>query len=110
MKESQADPYRVFQVAGRTFAVFLEYDEQLRESYPAYPNFKERPEYSREGRPFATAEQECCLHCKPRMPGAPHPDDCGGCSWFYREQTPHDPIGICLCDKQRRKDYEEEKE
>lgn len=110
MKKNQEGPYRVFRVGGRTFDVFLEYDEQLKESYPAYPDFKKKPEYAGEGRPFATAEQESCAHCKPRVPGASLPDDCGGCFWFYRENKPYDPIGVCLCDKLRREDNEEEKE
>jgi hypothetical protein len=55
----------VYRAGGREFPVYLEYDEQLDESYPAYPDFEERPEYTGEGRPFATAEQESCPHCKP---------------------------------------------
>jgi hypothetical protein len=94
--------YKVFRAGGRNFPVYLEHDERLGESYPAYPDFQERPEYTEEGRPFATAEQESCPHCKPNVPGQPPPGDCGGCGWFYREQTPYDPIGICMCDAQRR--------
>lgn len=94
--------YKVYRVGGREFPVYLEYDEQLGESYPAYPDFEEHPEYTDEGRPFATAEQESCLHCKPSASGKPPPGDCGGCGWFYREQTPYDPIGICMCEALRR--------
>lgn len=101
-------PYRVFRAGGRRFPVYLEYDEQLQESYPAYPNFADRPEYTDEGRPFATAEQESCPHCKPRGHGSPLPGDCGGCAWFYRDKSPYDPIGICRCDQRRKPKTEEE--
>ena len=94
--------YKVFRAGGHTFPVYFEYDERLGESYPAYPDFQERPEYTEEGRPFATAEQESCPHCKPNVPGQSPPCDCGGCGWFYRGQTPYDPIGICMCDARRR--------
>ncbi|CFX15017.1 Uncharacterized [Syntrophomonas zehnderi OL-4] len=103
MGGEKQQPYKVYRVGGRSFPVYLEYDEQFDESYPAYPDFEERPEYTGEGRPFATAEQESCPHCKPGVPEEPPPSDCGGCGWFYREQTPYDPIGVCMCDAMRRK-------
>ncbi len=102
MDLEQKEPYKVYQAGGRKFPVYLEYDEHLDQSYPAYPDFEEHPEYSDEGRPFATAEQESCTHCKPNAPDRPLPGDCGGCGWFYREQTHYDPIGVCMCDARRR--------
>ena len=112
MRPKQKELYKVYRAGGREFPVYLEYDEQLDESYPAYPDFEERPEYTDEGRPFATAEQESCSHCKPEAPGKPTPGDCGGCGWFYRERTPCDPIGVCMCDARRRepKSGEEQRE
>ncbi len=103
MRFDEKQPYRVCRAGGRQFPVYLEYDEQLNESYPAYPDFDAHPEYTDYGRPFATAEQESCPHCKPRAPGEPQPCDCGGCGWFYREQTTYDLIGICMCDLRRKK-------
>lgn len=94
--------YQVFRAGGRSFPVYLEYDEQLKESYPAYPDFEKHPEYTADGRPFATAEQESCPHRKPSSEGKPRPGDCGGCGWFYREETPYDPIGVCMCPALRR--------
>jgi hypothetical protein len=103
MSSEQRRPYKVHRAGGREFPVFLEYDEQLDESYPVYPDFQEYPEYTGEGRLFATAEQDSCPHCKPRVPGEQPPSDCGGCGWFHREQTPYDPIGVCMCDARRRR-------
>lgn len=94
----QKQPYKLCHVGGRTFTIYLEYDEQLKESYPAYPDFTEYPEYTDEGRPFSTAEQESCAYCKSKTAGEPKPSDCGGCGWFQREQTPYDLIGVCMCD------------
>jgi len=99
--------YQVFRAGGRSFPVYLEYDEQLKDSYPAYPDFEKNPEYTGEGRPFATAEQESCPHRKPNAGGKPPPGDCGGCGWFYREETPYDPIGVCMCPALRRKNESE---
>ncbi len=110
MSHEQKEPYKVYRAGGREFAVYLEYDEQLGESYPAYPDFEEHPEYTGEGRPFATAEQESCHYRKPGVPGGPTPGDCGGCGWFYRELTPCDPIGVCMCDARRRKPESVEKQ
>ncbi len=110
MNSGQNRPYKVCRAGGRSFPIFLEHDGQTGESYPAYPNFEERPEYTKEGRPFATAEQENCPHCKPKVPGEPLPGDCGGCGWFYREQTPYDLIGVCMCGARRRENKESKAE
>lgn len=98
--------YKTYRVGGRSFPVYLEYDQQMQESYPVYPDFEKQPEYTVGGRPFKTAEQESCPHGKPNASGKPTPGDCGGCGWFYREETPYDPIGICMCDAQRRENEE----
>jgi len=110
LADEQKRPYKVFRVGGHSFPVYFEYDEQLKESYPAYPDFEERPEYTNEGWPFATAEQESCTHCKPNDSKKPVPGDCGGCGWFYRELTPYDPIGICMCEARRHKNETAEEE
>jgi hypothetical protein len=102
MPIEQKRPFKIYRAGGRSFPVYLEYDEQLQESYPAYPDFEGQPEYTDEGRPFATAEQESCPFRKPNALGKPPPGDCGGCGWFYREQLPYDPIGVCMCEERRR--------
>ncbi|MEN6639565.1 MAG: hypothetical protein ABFC95_10240 [Smithella sp.] len=107
MSPSQKQLYKVFRAGGREFSVYLEYDEQTAENYPAYPDFEENPEYTADGRPFATAGQESCPDCKPNTPGKPLPGDCGGCGWFYREQTSYDLIGICMCKARQRKNKTE---
>lgn len=110
MRPEQKQPYRVLRAGGRFFPIYREYDEALGESFSAYPDFQEQPEYTEEGRPFATAEQESCAYSKPGAEGRPLPGDCGGCGWFLREETPYDPIGICMCDALRRKNTTKTKE
>ncbi len=101
MKPEPKQLYKVFRVGGRSFPVYLEYDEQFDETYPAYPDFGKQPEYTEDGRPFATAVQESCPHARPNASGEGLPGDCGGCGWFYREQTPYDLIGVCCCEARR---------
>jgi hypothetical protein len=100
----QKQPYKICRAGGRSFPIYREYDEQLQESYPVYPDFEEHPAYTDDGKPFKTAEQESCPCRKPSVPGKLPPGDCGGCGWFYREKTPYDPIGTCMCGALRRKD------
>jgi len=95
-------PFVMHHVGGREFSVYREYDEERKESYAVYPDFEETPAYTDEGRPFATAVQECCPHAVSKKPGAALSGDCGGCDWFRREETPHDIIGICMCDTLRK--------
>lgn len=49
MHLEQKQPYKVYLAGDRRFPVCLEYDEQADESYPAYPDFEERPEYTGKG-------------------------------------------------------------
>ncbi len=69
MEPEQQHPYKVFRAGGKIFPVYLVYDERLNKSFPDYPDFEECPEYTDEGRPFATAKQDSCLHVKPKAAG-----------------------------------------
>ena len=62
---------------------------------------KKNPVYTDDGRPFVTAEQESCVHGKPKEKGKGPPVDCGSCGWLHREQTAYDLIGVCMCDARR---------
>ena len=100
MKRKNERPEKISRVGGREFHVYRQYDEQLQAEYLTYPDFKEYPEYTDEGRPFSTAVDEGCPYYKPPVLGEPGSDDCGGCGWFHRE-APYDIIGICMCDANR---------
>jgi hypothetical protein len=101
MKREEKHLHKIYRVGEWSFPVYLEYDEQLGESFLAYPDFEECPEYTGEGRPFVTPVQESCPYAKAKAPEEETPSDCSGCGWFYREHTPYDPIGICMCDVRR---------
>lgn len=94
-------PYKIYSAGGYRFPVYLEYDLKTGESYPNYPDFEVSPQYTHKGRPFATAEQDACSYAKPKIFGKAQPADCGDCGYFYREHTPYDIIGICMCENRR---------
>lgn len=102
MKEKEKHLHKVYQVEDHSFPVYREYDSQMDESYPVFPDFEKCPEYTAEGRPFATAVQDSCPYAKARVPGEETPGDCSDCKWFFREHTPYDPIGICMNERFKR--------
>lgn len=90
------------------FEIYREYDALLGHEVGIYPDFKEHPEYTEEGRPFATSADEACPCGVPKNPeSAKHGDystygDCGGCVFFHRDGLPWDIIGVCMCEARRR--------
>ncbi|MDD4503425.1 MAG: hypothetical protein PHS15_01195 [Clostridiaceae bacterium] len=103
MNQEEKHLHKIYQVGGHSFPIYREYYEQMGEGYPAYPDFEASPQYTEEGRPFATAEQGSCPHCRPKAVDGEQPSDCSSCNWFFREHTPYDPIGICMCDAVKQK-------
>jgi len=95
-------PLETIRVEGREFSIFQEYDEGLEELYVVYPDFESNPECTDEGWPFATAGQESCAHCMAKTSDEPLPEDCGGCGWFFRAESPYDIIGVCKCEELKR--------
>lgn len=109
MLPERKKPYRVFRAGGRMFEIFCEYDGETGESCPIFPDFEQSPEYTADERPFTTADRDDCPHCKSKTPDKPPPGDCGGCAYFFREETPYDPIGVCMCETLRRNNTDENK-
>ena len=105
-------PWKICRAGGREFEIYRKYDDFVGYEIGIYPDFRKHPEYTAEGRPFATAADDACLHGKPRAPEDDAADgsrdryssygDCGGCAYFYREETPWDIIGVCMCEALRR--------
>ena len=108
MAPEQKRPWKICRVGGRSFEIYREYDELVGYDVGIYPDFRENPEYTDEGRPFATATDEACPHGRPGKPEEAEPGayceygDCGGCAFFRRDETPWDIIGVCMCDARRR--------
>ena len=105
--EKKTEPDAVFNVGGREFRLYKYYDAAAQQEMLNYPDFDESPEYTDEGRPFRLAVLESCKYGKDGSdPDGEGPGDCGGCGFFQREQTPYDPIGVCMCDELRMKNEE----
>ena len=103
VKLQERSLYRVFRAGGREFRIYHEYIPQMGKSYPAYPDFVERPEYTADGRPFALHVQEGCPLGRCREGGGPEPENCGLCRYFCREAADI-PIGVCSHEGMRRRD------
>jgi len=108
MREKQPD--MICRAGGREFRLFREYDELTENEVLIYPDFKETPEYTDEGRAFRTAGDGGCACGEPQNPGDREDGgydaygECGGCTFFHREETPWDVIGVCMCESLRRHD------
>lgn len=100
MSEAKKEPDKIIRAGGKEFRLYREYDAQAGVYTLIYPEFAESPEYTAAGHPFTTAEREGCPHYKP-PDGGPESDDCGGCTYFYREEA-YAIIGVCLCGENRR--------
>ncbi len=107
MNERKKHLHKIYQVGDHHFPVYQEYDEQMGESYPVFPDFEVCPEYTAQGRPFVTAVQESCPYAKARNLEET-PSDCSDCEWFFREHTHYDPIGICMNEHFKRSKDEEQ--
>ena len=95
-------PDRIIRAGGREFRLYNEYDQVSEEYVLQYPDFNENPEYTAEGWPFAMAAQESCPEGDSGDLDNPDPYECNGCVW-YRMDAPDGAIGVCMCDKLRRK-------
>ena len=100
-------PWKICRVGGRVFEIYREYDDLVGHEVGIYPDFRENPEYTGEGRPFATATDDGCPHGRPQNGESARPGnystygDCGGCAFFHREETRWDIIGVCMCEARR---------
>ncbi len=109
MAPEQKRPWKICRVGGRVFEIYREYDDFVGHDVGLYPDFRESPVFTDEGRPFATATDEGCAFGKPKNPAGAQADDyqtygdCGGCAYFHREETPWDIIGVCMCGARRKR-------
>lgn len=101
-KPREGDLFKVITAYGKTFRIrYGFYEEgdrhtQYAEPVELYPNFKEHPQYTDDGRPFATEMQEPC-ECfngqKDENSG------CGDCAFYMRCE---ELIGVCNCPTNRK--------
>jgi len=101
-------PDVICRAGDREFRLYRYYDQSLGLELVNYPNFQEHPLYTAEGRPFALAVQESCVYGRDDRDAQDRdPGDCGGCTWFYRQET-YSPIGVCMCEAHKRQPDESE--
>jgi len=90
------EPDRIYRAGGKEFRIYTEYNEELDDFILDFPDFEANPEYTDEGRPFASSAQSGCQYSNP--PGC---YDCGSCEWFFREKDSKAVISVCMCDERR---------
>lgn len=98
----EGDLYARIEHGGRTFELYYGYYEEcdrqnpLVNPVPLYPDFLARPQYDNEGYPFATEIQDACEYYL----GKSYDDGCYSCKHYRRVI---DFVGICTCEKRRKK-------
>ncbi|MDO4607580.1 MAG: hypothetical protein Q4B40_00125 [Clostridia bacterium] len=99
--------YKTLIVCDKAFDIlygyYCESERDRWEPTPIYPDFIKNPQHTKDGRPFATAEQAVCEHYTPKA-NASGEEWCNDCVHFklYEEI-----IGVCQCrhrQKSERKD------
>ncbi|MBP3396858.1 MAG: hypothetical protein J6L87_06775 [Clostridia bacterium] len=102
-KHCEGELYRVIALEGQEFAVYYGYYEEcdrqnpMVKPVPLYPDFIARPQYDNDGYPFATEMQDACRLYEGKDPE----DGCCTCKHYCRVL---DFIGLCTCEKRRKKD------
>lgn len=98
--------YKIVTVADKQFEIRCGYicegERTQWEPYPVYPNFLLSPEYTAEGYPFATGDQDICEHYIPK-PKASGESWCNDCTLFDKQD---EYLGICRCEARRERQNE----
>ena len=93
--------YRLFTVFDNTFEVRYGYYEDFErenehsDPVPIYPDFREKPMYTKEGYPYVTKMQTLCEHGTSRFQDG----YCADCPHYLHGE---EMIGICVCQQNRR--------
>lgn len=101
-KPKEGDLYKVITAFGKSFEIYYGYYEdddrysRYAEPTEVFPNFLEKPQYTDDGIPFATAIQPPCEHfCKIKDIN----DCCGDCAYYEKVE---ELIGLCRCGKRKK--------
>lgn len=98
----EGDLYACIEHEGSTFEIYYGYYEEcdrqnpMVRPVPLYPDFTKRPQYDKEGYPFATEMQDACKY----YVGKTYDDGCYTCKHYRRVL---DFIGVCACEQRRKK-------
>ena len=93
-------PGRIVRVFGCEFHLFNYLEDGDPQKYLDLPQFYEYPEYTDDGRPFASMGQEPCACSQPRDPDDDRFFECCECKYFMQDDPP-DIIGVCMCDERK---------
>ena len=77
------------------YGYYEEFEREIGEPIPIYPDFKRSPQYTSEGYPFVTQMQELCEHGESRF----QEGCCADCHHFVDEG---ELFGICNCSENRK--------
>ena len=99
-KKKEGTLYKTLRIKEATFEIRYGYYEDFErargEPVPIYPDFKEKPQYTSDGRPFVTAMQDPCRY----FDGSDKSLGCFGCSYY---SSADDLIGLCNMEHNRKK-------
>lgn len=106
MKEfREGDLYKIFEVDGTQFEIRYGYecegDRQWGEPSPVYPDFRTKPQYTKDGYQFAVAYQIECEHYEPIKKS--DDDWCANCKFYDKRE---EYMGICRCEARRERQNE----
>ena len=100
----EGDLFKNLRIHGQDFKIYYGYYEEY-ERYspdalpmPIYPDFKENPQYTKDGFPFVTKMQDACKYYKGKIQRF---SDCAECE-YYKHGA--DLIGICICSQNIKKE------
>ena len=99
-KIRDGDVYKRITVFGKSFELkygyYEEYEKEIGEPLPIYPDFLKDPQYAYDGSPFVTAMQDACV----QFNGNDRSLGCYGCMYYLEGE---DLIGICRFESKQKK-------
>lgn len=79
---------KYIQLDDDTFEIICTYNEEMNKYFGDYPDFKEHPRYTPNGKPWVNVMDCDCPYYTGDY------DDCGSCHYIIKEH-PKDVIGVC---------------
>lgn len=97
-KVRDGDLYKLIKVYDREFDLrygyYEEFERDIGEPIPIYPDFLKEPIYTADGRPFVTAMQDVCGEYS----GSGNDNVCFSCEHY---EAGEELIGICKCPRKK---------
>ncbi len=101
-KNNEGELYKTIKCHGRTFDIYFGYysesERRLWSPTPIFPNFASSAEYTENGEPFVTSEQDVCDQYKPKDKISGE-NWCADCIYF---EACEEIIGVCRCEERKK--------